>query len=205
VPAALDALAEATARGFHDAFGRDCAGVWSAPGRVNLIGEHTDYNEGLVLPFAIGARTSVAAAGRDDGRLALASAQFPGQIRTRPLARIGPGAVSGWTAYPAGVAWALGLAGERAAAAGTGGVSLYINSAVPAGSGLSSSAALECAVALALHDLYGLDATGRDLALACQRAENEVVGAPTGIMDQFASLFGEHGSAVFIDCRSVQG
>jgi galactokinase len=235
VPAQLDALADATARGFDDAYGRDCAGVWSAPGRVNLIGEHTDYNEGFVLPFAIGARTSVAAGRRNDGVLALASAQFPGEVAALPLAEIGPGKVSGWTAYPAGVAWALGLAGSGrgrsglagpgaaaagttaadaaaagttaagAAAAGAGGVSLYINSAVPTGSGLSSSAALECAVALALHDLHGLGANRTELALACQRAENEVVGAPTGIMDQFASLFGEHGSAVFIDCRAVRG
>ena len=205
MPAHLDALADATARGFHDAFGRDCAGVWSAPGRVNLIGEHTDYNEGFVLPFAIGARTSIAARRRDDGVIALASAQFPGKIRTIPLAKVGPRAVPGWAAYPAGVAWALGLAGRGAAAAGASGVSLYINSVVPTGSGLSSSAALECAVALALHDLHGLQVTRAELALACQRAENEVVGAPTGIMDQFASLFGEHGSAVFIDCRTVHG
>jgi galactokinase len=205
VSAHLDALVEATARGFDEAYGRDCAGVWSAPGRVNLIGEHTDYNEGFVLPFAIGARTSVAASHRDDGLLALASAQFPGKIRTMPLVKIGPRAVSGWTAYPAGVAWALGLAGRGAATAGSGGASLYINSAVPTGSGLSSSAALECAVALALHDLNGLGESRAELALACQRAENEVVGAPTGIMDQFASLFGEHGSAVFIDCRTVRG
>jgi galactokinase len=205
VPAHLDTLAEATARGFADAYGRACEGVWSAPGRVNLIGEHTDYNEGFVLPFAIGARTSVAASRRNDGLLTLASAQFPGKIRHLRLAKIRPGAVAGWPAYPAGVAWALGLAGPGAAANGTNGASLYINSVVPTGSGLSSSAALDCAVALALHDLHGLEATRVELALACQRAENEMVGAPTGIMDQFASLFGEHGSAVFIDCRSVHG
>jgi galactokinase len=203
VPAQLEALAEATARGFDDAYGRGCAGVWSAPGRVNLIGEHTDYNEGFVLPFAIGARTSVAAAPRNDGVLALASAQFPGPVTAVRLADIAPGAVSGWTAYPAGVAWALGLADP--AAAGTGGASLYINSAVPTGSGLSSSAALECAVALALRDLWELGASRGELARACQRAENEVVGAPTGIMDQFASLFGEPGSAVLIDCRALRG
>ncbi len=203
MPAQLEALAEATARGFEGAYGRDCAGVWSAPGRVNLIGEHTDYNEGFVLPFAIGARTSVAAAPRNDGVLALASAQFPGAVTAVRLADIAPGAVSGWTAYPAGVAWALGLAGP--AAAGTGGASLYINSAVPTGLGLSSSAALECAVALALRDLWELGASRGELARACQRAENEVVGAPTGIMDQFASLFGEPGSAVLIDCRAVRG
>ena len=204
MPAHLEALAEATARGFADAYGRGCDGVWSAPGRVNLIGEHTDYNEGFVLPFAIGARTAVAASRRQDGLLALASAQFPGKIRHLRLAKIRPRTVGGWPAYPAGVAWALGLAGPDAAA-GTGGVSLYINSVVPTGSGLSSSAALDCAVALALHDLHGLGASRTELALACQRAENEMVGAPTGIMDQFASLFGEHGSAVFIDCRTVHG
>jgi galactokinase len=172
---------------------------------VNLIGEHTDYNEGFVLPFAIGARTAVAASRRNDGLLTLASAQFPGKIRHIRLAKIRPGAVTGWPAYPAGVVWALGLAGPGAAAAGTSGVSLYINSVVPTGSGLSSSAALDCAVALALRDLHGLGASRTELALACQRAENEMVGAPTGIMDQFASLFGEHGSAVFIDCRTTRG
>ena len=208
MPAHLDSLADATARGFDDAFGHACEGVWSAPGRVNLIGEHTDYNQGFVLPFAIGSRTSVAAGGRDDGVLALASAQFPGKIRQYKLAKIRPWTVSGWPAYPAGVAWALGLAGPRAAAeAGSGGAgfSLYIDSTVPSGAGLSSSAALECAAALALRDLRGLETSRTDLALACQRAENEVVGAPTGIMDQFASLFGQHGSAVFIDCRAVRG
>jgi galactokinase len=205
VPANLDILADATARGFADAYGRDCEGVWSAPGRVNLIGEHTDYNEGFVLPFSIGARTSVAARRRNDGVLALASAQFPAKIRHLKLAKIRPGSVSGWPAYPAGVAWALGLAGPDAADAGTGGASLYINSVVPTGSGLSSSAALDCAVALALRDLHGLEASRTELALACQRAENEMVGAPTGIMDQFASLFGEYGSAVFIDCRAIRG
>jgi galactokinase len=204
VPAHLDSLADATARGFDDAFGRDCAGVWSAPGRVNLIGEHTDYNQGFVLPFAIAERTSVAVGGRDDGVLALASAQFPGKIRQYKLAKIRPWTVSGWPAYPAGVAWALGLAGPQAAP-GTGGLSLYIDSAVPSGAGLSSSAALECAAALALRDLRGLETSRTELALACQRAENEVVGAPTGIMDQFASLFGRRGSAVFIDCRAVRG
>jgi galactokinase len=205
VPDHLDALTEATARGFADAYGRTCEGVWSAPGRVNLIGEHTDYNEGFVLPFAIGARTAVAARRRNDGVLALASAQFPAKIGHIKLAKIRPGAVGGWPAYPAGVAWALGLTRPGTAAARTGGASLYINSVVPTGSGLSSSAALDCAVALALRDLHGLEASRAELALACQRAENEVVGAPTGIMDQFASLFGEHGSAVFIDCRTVHG
>jgi galactokinase len=165
---------------------------------VNLIGEHTDYNEGFVLPFAIGARTTVAAGRRADGVLAVASAQFPAEVATVPLADIAPGTVTGWLAYPAGVAWALGGAVHE-------GVSLFIDSDVPAGSGLSSSAALECAAGVALNDLWDLGADRGELARACRSGENEVVGAPTGIMDQFASLFGEHGSAVLIDCRTVTG
>jgi galactokinase len=200
----IQALADAAARGFAGAFGSDCTGIWSAPGRVNLIGEHTDYNEGFVLPFAIGARTAVAAARRADGLLALASAQFPGRVTTVALTDVGPGAVTGWAAYPTGVAWALREAYPKPTATRAG-VSLYLDSTVPAGAGLSSSAALECAVALALNDLWELGADRADLARACQRAENTVVGAPTGIMDQFASLFGEPGSAVFLDCRAIAG
>ena len=201
-----DALADAVARGFADAYGGACTGIWSAPGRVNLIGEHTDYNEGFVLPFAIGPRTAVAAARRFDGVLAMASAQFPGRVITVPLTDVGPGAVQGWTAYPTGVAWALREAHPQLGGTVAGaGLNLYFDSTVPTGSGLSSSAALECAVALALNDLLELGADRADLARACQRAENTVVGAPTGIMDQFASLFGQPGSAVFLDCRAIAG
>jgi galactokinase len=182
---------------FTDIYGYAPAGVWSAPGRVNLIGEHTDYNEGFVLPFAIGARTSAAAALADEPVLTVTSAQYPEQV-TVPLAEASPGAVSGWAAYPVGVAWALGQLTDHPAS----GVRLYIDSDVPSGSGLSSSAALECAVGGALNDLWGLSVGRAELAHACRRAENEVVGAPTGIMDQFASLFGEQGGAVFLDCRS---
>lgn len=185
---------------FTEIYGSAPSGIWSAPGRVNLIGEHTDYNEGFVLPFAIGARTSVAAARRGDPVLAVSSAQYPGDIVTVPLAEAMPGRVSGWSAYPVGVAWALAQATPHHAA----GVSLYVDSDVAAGSGLSSSAALECAVAGALNDLWKLSAGSAELARACQRAENEVVGAPTGIMDQFASLLGEPGAAVFLDCRTEQ-
>ncbi len=207
-PAITDeaALTDAAARGFTKTYASACTGIWSAPGRVNLIGEHTDYNEGFVLPFAIGPRTAVAAARRTDGLLALASAQFPSRVTAVPLADAGPGATAGWTAYPAGVAWALREAHpHRAAAIIKAGVNLYLDSTVPAGSGLSSSAAMECAVALALNDLWELGMDRAELARACQRAENAVVGAPTGIMDQFASLFGEPGSAVFLDCRAIAG
>jgi galactokinase len=206
VPTQPHTLADAAARGFADTYGSACTGIWSAPGRVNMIGEHTDYNEGFVLPFAIAPRTAVAAARRADGLLALASAQFPSRVTTVPLTEVGPGAVPGWTAYPAGVAWALRQARPHlGGTATTTGVNLYLDSTVPTGSGLSSSAALECAVALALNDLWELGADRAELARACQRAENTVVGAPTGIMDQFASLFGEPGSAVFLDCRAITG
>jgi galactokinase len=206
LPTQSHALADAAARGFADTYRSACTGVWSAPGRVNLIGEHTDYNEGFVLPFAIAPRTAVAAARRSDGLLALASAQFPSRVTTVPLTKVGPGAVSGWTSYPTGVAWALREARPDLGGTATkGGVNLYFDSTVPTGSGLSSSAALECAVALALNDLWELGADRAELARACQRAENAVVGAPTGIMDQFASLFGEPGSAVFLDCRAIAG
>jgi galactokinase len=192
----VTSLPDAAARGFADSYGKDPEAVWSAPGRVNLIGEHTDYNQGLVLPFAIERRTVVAAGRRQDDIVAVTSTLQAGQVRAR-LAEIAPGAVSGWSAYPLGVAWALngGLGG---------GVELFIDSLVPAGGGLSSSAALEIAVACALNELWALSASRSRLVHASQRAENEVVGAPTGIMDQFASLLGEAGSAVFLDCRTEQ-
>jgi galactokinase len=203
------ASADAAARGFAETYGRPPEVVWSAPGRVNLIGEHTDYNAGLVLPFAIAQRTAVAAARRDDGDVAVTSALYPGNARAR-LADIGPGApretapgpVTGWSAYPLGVAWALTQV--RPGQPEPGGADLFIDSAVPAGAGLSSSAALEIAVACALNDLWGLGASGPELARASRRAENEVVGAPTGIMDQYASLLGEADAAVFLDCRTEQ-
>lgn len=191
-------LAERASRGFELAYGRPPEGVWSAPGRVNLIGEHTDYNEGFVLPFAIGARTAVAAALSPTGVVRALSALSPEPV-TAPLAAIAPGALRGWGAYVLGVAWALA---EAASSDGFSGTEMFIDSDVPVGSGLSSSAALECAVATALDALWGLGLDRASLALAGQRAENEVVGAPTGIMDQFAAMFGQPGAAVFLDCRA---
>ena len=192
--------ASVVARGCLQAYGRAPDVVWSAPGRANLIGEHTDYNDGFVLPFAIAERTVVAAARRDDDLIAVTSTHQPGTVCVR-LGDIASGAVAGWPAYPLGVAWALGQAHALPSQAGA---DLFIDSDVPVGGGLSSSAALEMAVAGALTTLWGLDLTVAELASAGQRAENEVVGAPTGIMDQYASLLGEADAAVFLDCRTRQ-
>ncbi|AEG43596.1 galactokinase [Isoptericola variabilis 225] len=190
---------------FADAFGAsdDGApdGVWSAPGRVNLIGEHTDYNGGLALPIALPHRTYVALRRRDDDVVRLASAQAPGETWTARLSEVAPGAVSGWGAYVAGVAWALRRAGHQVP-----GFDAVVDSCVPFGAGLSSSAALECAVAVALDDVAGLgladdDAGRAELAAACVRAENEIAGAPTGGMDQAASLRCTEGHALLLDCR----
>jgi galactokinase len=195
---------EAAVRGFVAAHGRAPNVVWSAPGRVNLIGEHTDYNAGLVLPFAISQRTVVAAGHRDgNDDVRVSSALYADKARAR-LSEVGPGTVTGWPGYPLGVAWALSRLRERPGLFELSGVDLFIESAVPAGAGLSSSAALEIAVAGALNELWRLDASTAELAHVSQRAENEIVGAPTGIMDQYASLLGAAGAAVFLDCRSEQ-
>ncbi|MGN2640021.1 galactokinase [Nocardia takedensis] len=194
--------------GVHDLFaeltGRLPEGVWSAPGRVNLIGEHTDYNDGFVLPFAIDRRTRVAAAPRTDGVLRVVST-FAAESVALPVADLArahaAGHLRGWSAYPLGVAWALGEFGVDLAAAS--GVDLAVDSEVPVGAGLSSSAAIENAVAIALTDLWGSDLDWKTLARVGQRAENDAVGAPTGIMDQCASLLGRDDAAVFLDCRAL--
>ncbi|MEL7975724.1 galactokinase [Isoptericola sp. F-RaC21] len=176
-------------------------GVWSAPGRVNLIGEHTDYNGGLALPTALPHRTYVALRRRDDDVVRLGSAQAPGELWSARLADVAPGAVTGWGAYVAGVAWALARDGHE-----VGGFDAVVDSCVPFGAGLSSSAALECAVAVALDETGGLglactDAGRAVLVTACVRAENEIAGAPTGGMDQAASLRATAGHALLVDSR----
>lgn len=186
--------------GFAEWFGRRPAGIWSAPGRVNLIGEHTDYNDGFVFPFAIDRRTAVALGDRDDRVIRVTSAFAPEPVEIH-LDDLTPDAVDGWAAYPLGVAWALGEFG--AALAEVRGVDLHVASSVPIGAGLSSSAAIESAVALALDEHWGLRFDRPTLAKVGRLAENRVVGAPTGIMDQSASLLGEADSAVFLDCRSL--
>jgi len=184
---------------FRTLFGRDPDGRWAAPGRVNLIGEHVDYAQGLCLPFAITQRTVVAAAARPDARLRLRSRAERGGWEGR-LDDVGPGSPAGWAGYTAGVLWALRAGGHP-----VGGIDLLVTDTVPLGAGLSSSAALECACALAVNDLFdlGLDSAGgrRRLAAACQRAENDVVGAPTGGLDQAASLLATAGHALLLDTR----
>ncbi len=185
---------------FAEVFGRPADGLWSAPGRVNLIGEHTDYNQGFVLPLAINRRTIAAVGVRDDTRARVGSS-FADELVEIDLADLRPEALHGWAAYPLGVAWALGRSGADLGA--VPGFDILIDSTVPVGAGLSSSAALESSVALALNDIWQLGLTRAELAKVGQLAENVAVGAPTGIMDQSASLLGRRDSAVFLDCRSL--
>jgi len=184
---------------FRSRFGRAPDGVWLAPGRANLMGEHTDYNQGYVLPFALRQGITAAAARRTDRRLALCSRQEPDFRAEIVLDALAPGQVTGWPAYPAGVAWALRSAGYEVP-----GADIAIDSDVPAGAGLSSSAALECAAALALTDLAGPPIPRGDLVAIARRAENEFVGVPSGIMDQSASLLCQSGHALLLDCRSLE-
>ena len=186
----LREIEQQAAEAYSERFGEDPELIASAPGRVNLIGEHTDYNGGFVLPCAVGRRVAIAA-GRGGGELY--STNFD------EARRMDGGKDSSWADYPRGVAWAFGEAGcevgdFRAAYAGD----------VPLGSGLSSSAAIEAATALAFDALFGLGIDRRELAVLCQRAENEFVGVQSGIMDQYASLLCEEGSALLVDCRSLE-
>ena len=187
--------AEAVADAYRDAFGETPEGVWSAPGRVNLIGEHVDYTGGLCLPLALPHRTFVALSPRHDDVVRVRSAQEAGADWEGSLAEVGAGSPDGWAAYVAGVPWAMGH--EH-------GFDAVVDGHVPLGSGLSSSAALECAVAIALADLAGLptdDAGRAELAGACVQAENVVAGANTGGMDQAASLRCREGGAILLDTR----
>ncbi len=185
---------------FAAAFTEAPDGVWSAPGRVNLIGEHTDYNGGLCLPIALPHRTFVALRARDDDTIRLVSAQEASSVVTVSLDEVAPGTVTGWASYVAGVAWALREAGFVVR-----GFDATVDSCVPYGAGLSSSAALESAFAVALDEVFGLglasdDAGRARLATACVRAENEIAGAPTGGLDQASSLRCAAGHALLLDC-----
>jgi len=233
--------ARSAAELFRSRFGEEPDGVWSAPGRVNLIGEHTDYNGGLCLPIDLPHRTYVALRRRDDDVLRLVS-EREHAMWTGTTDQVHPGAHLGWAAYVAGVAWAVNASSAPGAAAGTGdgavatpglrptsetrpapgvrptpvshqmsgtrvaGFDAAVTSCVPYGAGLSSSAALESAVAVALDDVCDLGLGGSDagravLAAACVRAENEIAGAPTGGMDQSSSLRAQPGHALLLDTR----
>ncbi|GGY93343.1 galactokinase [Streptomyces poonensis] len=196
--AQVGVAAEAVAARFEELYGAAPEGVWSAPGRVNLIGEHTDYNDGFVMPFALPHATVAAVSRRTDGVLRLHSGDVEGAPVELSLDDLAPESDRNWTAYPAGVVWALREAGHAVT-----GADVHLTSTVPTGAGLSSSAALEVVIALALNDLYTLDLKGWQLARLCQRAENIYVGAPTGIMDQTASACCQEGHALFLDTRDL--
>ncbi|MEU4679569.1 galactokinase [Micromonospora sp. NPDC023737] len=190
-------VADRATAGFRQEFGEPPAGHWAAPGRVNLIGEHTDYNDGFVLPFALPLRT-VAAADRQEGARWTVWSELSGETISFGADEADePGRVTGWGAYVAGVVWALRDAGHDVP-----GARFAIASDVPLGAGLSSSAALEAAVLTALVDLGGLDLPADRQPRLAQRAENHYVGAPTGIMDQSASIRCRDGHALFLDCRT---
>jgi len=184
--------------GFVELYAAAPEGVWSAPGRVNLIGEHTDYNDGFVMPFALPHTAVAAVSRRTDGVLRLHSADVEGGVVELRLDDLTPESDRNWTAYPAGVVWALREAGHAVT-----GADIHLSSTVPSGAGLSSSAALEVVIALALNDLFELGLQRWQLARLCQRAENVYVGAPTGIMDQTASACCEEGHALFLDTRDL--
>ncbi len=182
-------------------FGRRPEGIWSAPGRVNLIGEFTDLNDGYVLPLALPYAAQAAVARRGDGLVRVASAQRAlgaSPVVEARLDSLRPGS-NGWASYVLGVIWAL-----RETGSDLSGIEVHIDSDVPIGAGLSSSAALECSVALAIADLYGLRLSRTELARIAQRAENDYVGVPTGIMDQMASLCCRAGHLLFLDTRSLE-
>lgn len=190
--------AQQVAGAFEELYGTAPDGVWAAPGRVNLIGEHTDYNDGFVMPFALPHVATAAVARRTDGVLRLHSSDVEGGVVDFSLDALEPGTDHEWTAYPAGVVWALREAGHAIT-----GADVHLASTVPTGAGLSSSAALEVVIALALNDLFELGLQRWQLARLCQRAENVYVGAPTGIMDQTASACCEQGHALFLDTRDL--
>lgn len=195
-----DELSDCITRQFTRCYTADPDGVWVAPGRVNLIGEHVDYAGGLCLPMALPHATAVAVRRRDDGLLRVQTGDDP-QVHTVVTAGLDPARpVAGWPAYPVGVVWAM-----RDLLPHFTGADIAVTTALPIGAGLASSAALECALALALADLAGVptDDTGRAvIAAACVAAENEYVGAPTGGMDQTAALRCAPGHALLLDCTS---
>ena len=182
------------ARSFEEIYGRKPEVIAEAPGRVNLIGEHIDYSEGFVLPFAIADRAHAAIAARADSLVRIASHQRKEKIFSIDISDVKPGSKGDWEKYVLGVLWSLGI---------TSGVDILVDGSVPSGAGLSSSAALECSVAVGLNALFSLERSKQDLARATQKAENDYVGMPCGIMDQSVSLMGQAGAALLLDCRDL--
>lgn len=184
-------------KNFRARFGTSAA-VYRAPGRVNLIGEHTDYNEGFVLPAAIGFSCWTAIAPRPDRQLLIHSEIFNESVEVN-LDHLDAHGTGKWLDYPIGVAFIFAQAGKR-----LHGANLYISGNVPLGAGLSSSAAIEVATGYALLAASDYSVDRKQLALFCQRAENEFIGARSGIMDQYVSCFGQAGRAILLDCRSLE-
>lgn len=179
---------------FQTLFGHLPEVTSEAPGRVNLIGEHIDYSEGYVLPFAIANRTHAAISRSSDGLVRISSHQRRNIIFSISISDVKPGSKGDWEKYVLGVIWSLGI---------TEGLNILVDGNVPAGAGLSSSAALECAIAVGLNALLNLGLSDKELARATQRAENDYVGMPCGIMDQSVSIMGRAGSALLLDCRDL--
>jgi galactokinase len=179
---------------FEKVYGRSPDICASAPGRVNLIGEHIDFSEGFVLPFAINDCTDVAIAKTNENVIKIASVQRGSEVISVAISDISPDRTGDWERYVLGVIWALGI---------ETGLEIFIDGKVPVGAGLSSSAALEASVATALNSLFFLGHDLPALALLCQKAENDYVGMPCGIMDQSVSLMAEKGSALLLDCRDL--
>lgn len=189
---------------FEQTFGYAPQGVWDAPGRVNLIGEHTDYNNGLCLPIALPHRTFIALSPREDDTVRVISTLSDGKVTEVSLDGLKAGEVDGWAAYPAGVAWAMrerGGFGDKVR-----GFDAAFSSCVPLGGGLSSSAAMTCSTALALDDVYDLGFGGSDegrvtLVTMAIISENDMAGAATGGLDQSASMRCQAGKALLLDCN----
>lgn len=182
------------AKRFSDLFSHSPEVIAAAPGRVNLIGEHIDYSNGFVLPFAIADTTTVAMARRSDNLIRIASLQKNTEIIEISIEQLAPHVGENWARYVLGVLWVMGI---------ESGLEILIDGRVPLGAGLSSSAALECSVATAVNHLYRKGLSLSELARATQKAENDYVGVPCGIMDQSVSLMAQAGSALLLDCRDL--
>ena len=196
----VSGMREAVLKKFTEVFGdRDDVRTYFAPGRVNLIGEHTDYNGGHVFPCALSFGTYAAAAKRSDDKLRFFSVNIRGGVTESSLSDFRPLGDKSWTAYPKGVMWALAERGMKMDC----GLDVVIGGDIPAGAGLSSSAALEVLTGVMLRDLYGFDISNQDIALIGQYSENNYNGLRCGIMDQFASAMGKAGHAIFLNTSDL--